>query len=178
MTRGLVHLAALIEAFLFAKGNPVSLSELAEAMEEDKDEIEKALAFLSEKYEKPDSGITLRKSGTGYSLATKKVYDGWLSARMGRQMPLSSAATETLAVVACKEPVTRAEIERIRGVAAGRVLGLLLEKGLIEERGRLDIPGRPILYGTTRRFLDCTGLSDISELRKELEDGVGEGNLF
>ena len=171
-------MAALIEAFLFAKGNPVSLSEIAKVMEEDTIDVEKALDFLSEKYEKPDSGIMLRKSGTGYSLVTKKVYDQWLSSILGKQTPLSPAALETLAVIACREPVTRAEIERIRGVAAGRVLGLLLEKGLIEERGRLDVPGRPILYGTTRRFLDCTGLSDVSELRKELEGGAGNGSLF
>lgn len=81
-------------------------------------------------------------------------------------------------MVACKEPVTRVEIEKIRGVTAGRVLGLLMEKGLIEERGRLDIPGRPILYGTTKRFLDCTGLSDVNELRMRWREGLEEGELF
>ena len=159
------RMAGLLEAFLFAKGDPVSLKEMAEALEEDSLKIEEALHVLQEKYDKPDSGITLHHTGAGWSLTTKKMYDEWLSSLLGKQSPLSSSALETLAVVAFKEPVTRTEIEKIRGVSAGRVLAGLLEKGLIEERGRLDVPGRPILYGTTKRFLQCTGLSDISELR-------------
>ena len=167
MTNTLLQLSALIEAFLFAKGIPVSLSDMAKAVGEDSQMIEKALTLLTEKYEKPDSGLTLHHTGAGYMLATKKKYDTWLSSLLG-----------TLAVVACKEPVTRVEIEKIRGVTAGRVLGLLMEKGLIEERGRLDIPGRPILYGTTKRFLACTGLSDVNELRMRWREGLEEGELF
>lgn len=178
MTNTLIQLSALIEAFLFAKGSPVSLADMAKAVGEDSQMIEKALTLLSEKYEKPDSGLTLHHTGAGYMLATKKKYDTWLSSLLGKQTPLSAAALETLAVVACKEPVTRVEIEKIRGVAAGRVLGLLMEKGLIEERGRLDIPGRPILYGTTKRFLACTGLSDVNELRMRWREGLEEGELF
>lgn len=132
----------------------------------------------SGKYDKPDSGITLHHTGAGWSLTTKKMYDEWLSSLLGKQSPLSSSALETLAVVAFKEPVTRTEIEKIRGVSAGRVLAGLLEKGLIEERGRLDVPGRPILYGTTKRFLQCTGLSDISELRTRWSGKLDEGELF
>lgn len=176
--RGLIHLAALIEAFLFARGNPVTLTELTKALEEDSQEIEKALQLLQEKYDKPDTGITLHHTGAGYALTTKKQYDEWLSSLLGKQSPLSPAALETLAVIACKEPVTRAEIEKIRGVSAGRILGLLLDKGLVEERGRLEVPGRPILYGTTRRFLQCTGLSDVSELRTRWSDRLEEGELF
>ncbi len=178
MTRGLTQLAALLEAFLFAKGSPVHMTEMTQALEEDSQDIEKALHLLEEKYEKPDSGIMLHHTGAGYSLTTKKRYDGWLSSLLGKQTPLSPAALETLAVVACKEPVIRAEIEKIRGVSAGRVLGMLLDKGLIEERGRLDVPGRPILYGTTKRFLQCTGLSDVSELRTRWRDRLEEGELF
>lgn len=178
MTNTLLQLSALIEAFLFAKGSPVSLTDMAKAVGEDSQMIEKALTLLSEKYEKPDSGLTLHHTGAGYMLATKKKYDTWLSSLLGKQTPLSAAALETLAVVACKEPVTRVEIEKIRGVTAGRVLGLLMEKGLIEERGRLDIPGRPILYGTTKRFLACTGLSDVNELRMRWREGLEEGELF
>lgn len=178
MTNTLIQLSALIEAFLFAKGSPVSLTDMAKAVGEDSQMIEKALTLLSEKYEKPDSGLTLHHTGAGYMLATKKKYDTRLSSLLGKQTPLSAAALETLAVVACKEPVTRVEIEKIRGVTAGRVLGLLMEKGLIEERGRLDIPGRPILYGTTKRFLACTGLSDVNELRMRWREGLEEGELF
>lgn len=95
-----------------------------------------------------------------------------------REIALSPAALETLAVIADREPVTRAEIERIRGVSAGRVLASLLEKDLIEERGRLEVPGRPILYGTTKRFLQCAGLSDVKELRESWKKRMTEGELF
>ena len=188
MTNTLIQLSALIEAFLFAKGSPVSLTDMAKAVGEDSQMIEKALTLLSEKYEKPDSGLTLHHTGAGYMLATKKKYDTWLSSLLGKQTPLSAAALETLAVVACKEPVTRVEIEKIRGVKCDHAInklveynlvrGLLMEKGLIEERGRLDIPGRPILYGTTKRFLACTGLSDVNELRMRWREGLEEGELF
>ena len=85
---------------------------------------------------------------------------------------------ETLAVIVSREPVTRAEIERIRGVSAGRILASLLEKELIEEKGRLEVPGRPILYGTTARFLQCAGISDAEELRKAWAGKMTEGELF
>lgn len=176
--KGCMQLAALIEAFLFARGNPVTLTELTKAVEEDSQEIEKALQYLQEKYNQVDAGITLHHTGAGYALTTKKQYDDWLSSLMGKQTPLSPAALETLAVIACKEPVTRTEIERVRGVSAGRVLGMLLDKGLVEERGRLEVPGKPILYGTSKRFLQCTGLSDVSELRTRWADRLEEGDLF
>ena len=90
----------------------------------------------------------------------------------------SLATLETLAVIAMKEPVTRAEIEKIRGVSAGRILAALLEKELVEERGRLEVPGRPILYGTTKQFLKCTGLSSVSELKMKWAHAPDEGELF
>lgn len=176
--RGLENLAALIEAFLFVKGNPATMKELTQALKETSIEIEKALDILTIKYEKNDSGITLRHTGAGWSLATKKEYDSWLSETLGKQTPLSAAALETLAVVAYKEPVTRAEIERIRGVSVGKVLSLLLDKDLIEERGRLDVVGRPILYGTTKRFLQCTGLEDVNEIKTRFQEKLNEGDLF
>ena len=109
--RGLSRLAALLEAFLFVKGNPVTMEELVSTLKENPDEIEKALALLKERYGKDDSGITLHETGAGWSLATKKEYDAWLTEMLGKQTPLSGAALETLAVIAMKEPVTRAEIE-------------------------------------------------------------------
>ena len=155
--RGLSRLAALLEAFLFVKGDPVTMEELVSTLGENPDEIEKALALLKERYGKDDSGIT---------------------ETLGKQTPLSGAALETLAVIAMKEPVTRAEIEKIRGVSAGRILAALLEKELVEERGRLEVPGRPILYGTTKQFLKCTGLSSVSELKMKWAHAPDEGELF
>ena len=174
----LQSLLGLIEAFLFAKGSPVSLKEIAELLGEDTVTVDRALQALKEKYNSPESGITLHYTGAGYSLVTKKMYDSWLNQALGKQTPLSQAALETLAVIACKEPVTRAEIEKIRGVSAGRIISQLLDKDLVEERGRLEVPGRPILYGTTKRFLNCTGLNDVGELRTRLSEKVNEGDLF
>lgn len=111
-------------------------------------------------------------------LATKREYDSWITETLGKESALSAAALETLAVVAMKEPVTRADIEKIRGVSVGRVLATLLEKDLVEERGRLDVIGRPILYGTTGRFLKCVGLSHVDELKLKWADKPNEGELF
>ncbi len=176
--KGLEGLMALIETFLFAKGSPVELKDLSEVLGEDTVTVEKALSLLQEKYDGPDSGITLHQTGAGYSLVTKKKYDSWLNEVLGKQTPLSQSAMETLAVIACKEPVTRVEIEKIRGVSAGRMISQLLDKDLIEERGRLDVPGRPILYGTTKRVLNCTGLNDVSELKTRWSEKPDEGDLF
>lgn len=176
--RDLSKFAASIEAFLFVKGEPVKLKELSEVFKEDTLSIQKGLDFLKEKYQREDSGITLYESGAGWRLATKSEYNDWLTEVLGKEQTLSSAALETLAVVACKEPVTRADIEKVRGVSVGRILSTLIEKGLIEERGRLNTLGSPILYGTTRRFLACTGLSDLSELRSRWSSKPEEGELF
>ncbi len=176
--KGQDGLVALLEAFLFVKGDPVTLKEISEALEEDSVTIGDALEALQKKYEKKDSGIMLRETGAGWSLTTKKEYSEWLTKTVGKEAPLSAAAMETLAVTAMKEPVTRAEIEKIRGVSAGRILASLLEKGLIEERGRLDVPGKPILYGTTKQFLNCTGLSSVNELKTRWAEKSDEGDLF
>lgn len=171
-------LSALLEAYLFAKGNPATLKELADVFGEDPEAIQKALSLLREKYEKPDSGIMLHETGAGFSLTTKKKYNTWLSSVLGKTSSLSAAALETLAVIAFKEPVTRSEIEKVRGVSASRVLSSLLEKGLIEERGRLDIPGRPVLYGTTNLFLQRLGISSIQDLKQKWKIPPDEGALF
>ena len=176
--RGIERLAAAMEAYLFIHGTPVSRSELGKVLGEDPERIEGAVRLLSDRYSSESSGIALHETGAGIAIATKKEYDGWLRETSGREAPLSPAAIETLAVVAGKEPVTRAEIERIRGVSAGRVLSSLLEKELIEERGRLEVPGRPILYGTTKRFLQCAGISDVKDLQERWAKGLTEGELF
>lgn len=176
--RETIRLAALAEAFLFAHGSPVTRGELGAALSVDEEAVAVVLAFLSEKYAREDSGVTLRETGAGLALATKKEFDAWLTETSGAETPLSPAALETLAVIADKEPVTRAEIERVRGVSAGRMLASLMEKDLVEERGRLEVPGRPILYGTTKRFLNCAGLSDVAALREMWAERVTEEKLF
>lgn len=172
------RMAAALEAFLFIKGHPVLLKEMIETLKEKESDIRKALEVLQSKYNNTVSGITLHETGAGWAIVTKKEYDAWLTEMVGETDKISSAALETLAVIASKEPVTRSEIERIRGVSVGRVLSVLLHKGLVEERGRMNIPGRPILYGTTQLFLKCTGLSDVHELREKWNSLPKEGLLF
>lgn len=176
--RSAERLAAALEAYLFIHGSPVKRQELAGILREDVSWLDMALNCLSQKYSREDSGIMLRETGAGISLVTKKEYDAWLRETLGGESALSAAALETLAVIAAKEPVTRAEIERIRGVGAGRVLASLIEKDLVEERGRLEVAGRPIVYGTTKRFLQCTGLSDIKDLQAHWGNRMKEGELF
>ncbi len=172
------RLAALLEAFLFIHGEPVPMAELLHVTRESEARVREALAILAVRYGEEDAGICLHETGAGFSLATKQEFDAWLSVSCGKEGALSTAAMETLAVVAAKEPVTRAEIERIRGVSAGRILASLMEKGLVEERGREDSLGRPILYGTTKRFLAAAGLSDVKELQEKWAQRMTEGELF
>mgnify|MGYP000965813712 CR=1 FL=1 len=114
--RGIERTAAALEAFLFIKGNPVSMKEMEEALHENEAAVREALHVLAEKYSKPDSGITLHESGAGWALATKKEYDAWLTETTGEQDRLSSAALETLAVVAVRD---RKNPWRVRRKSAG-----------------------------------------------------------
>ena len=115
------RMAAALEAFLFIKGHPVLLKEMIETLKEKESDIRKALEVLQSKYNNTVSGITLHETGAGWAIVTKKEYDAWLTEMVGETDKISSAALETLAVIASKEPVTRSEIERIRGVSVGRV---------------------------------------------------------
>ncbi|MFT8888551.1 MAG: SMC-Scp complex subunit ScpB [Ethanoligenens sp.] len=159
----LTDLAAL-QAILFASGEEVPVDRLAAALELDEpavlklaDALEKALA---------KTGVCLLRLDTCLQLATRAEYAGVVrrALDMRRDTPLSSAAMEVLAVVAYRQPVTKSYVEQVRGVDCGGVLSSLTAKGLVEECGRLDVPGRPILYGTTANFLRCFGLSSLEEL--------------
>lgn len=174
------ELTRVLEALLLVVETPVSDQTLATVTGQPPGRITEKLEAMAAELTARDSGIDLREAGGGWRMYTRAHYAPYVERLLldGSRSKLTRAALETLAVVACKEPVTRVEIEKIRGVTAGRVLGLLMEKGLIEERGRLDIPGRPILYGTTKRFLACTGLSDVNELRMRWREGLEEGELF
>ena len=121
---------------------------------------------LKQKMEKNGSGLELVRMENTYQLATKSVYADYIKKAfdMRRRTPLSSAALEVLAVVAYNQPITKAFIEQVRGVDCSGVVSTLVEKGLIEERGRLELPGRPLLYGTTKTFLRSFSLSDLGDL--------------
>lgn len=128
--------------------------------------IEEAIVQLQEKYNTPESGIHLLLLGDSAQFTTNPAFiepvRGVLDLK--RNMPLSQAALEVLAVIAYNQPVTKAFVEQVRGVDCSGVIGSLVQKGLLEERGRLELPGRPLLYGTTENFLRCFQLASIDEL--------------
>ncbi len=160
------QLVPAIEAVLFSGGEPVTIGQLSRALSAEPEEIEAAAEQLSERLNKSGAGIMLLRLENAYQLATRKEYEEYIKIAfdMRRRTPLSQAALEVLAVIAYNQPVTKAFVEQVRGVDCSGVVSTLVEKGLIEERGRLELPGRPLLYGTTKNFLRCFSVSSISEL--------------
>ena len=157
---------AIIEAILFAAGRPVTKNEIMLALEISEDEIEKILANMQEEYKIENRGIELIKINNSYQLCTKKeLYEYVYPILDKRTKPnLSTASLETLAIIAYNPKITRAEIENIRGVSADACVYKLLEYGLIEEAGKLDLPGKPMSYQTTDEFLRMFGFSSLEEL--------------
>ena len=170
------ELKAVIESLLFASDGPLTLPRLGEVLEgvEQRD-IASALQELQAEYEAAGRGFWLAEVANGYQLRTPKENADWVK-RLYRDRParMTRATLETLAIVAYKQPVTRAEIEAIRGVDVEGVLASLLERRLVRIVARKDIPGRPFLYGTTPEFLEMFNLKDLSHLPtlKEMEEMV------
>lgn len=162
------HVKAAIEAVLFASGEPVPIERLAQAIEIDRATLQKILSLMTEEREASNFGVNIIKVDDSYQLATKPEYAQNIRNAMDirRNMPLSPAAMETLAIIAYNQPVTKGYIEQVRGVDSGGIVSTLESKGIVEERGRLDVPGRPILYGTTLNFLRCFGLKTLNDLPK------------
>lgn len=170
---------AALEAVLFAAGEPVPLDRLATALELDVSATQQLMDDLMQDYHTAAGGLTILKLDDCYQMCTKRDFALYVrrAMEMRRNTPLSQAAMEVLAIVAYNQPVTRAVIDQVRGVDCGAVLQGLQQKGLVEEQGRLELPGRPLLYGTTVHFLRCFGLSGLAELpplpRKD-DDGEPE----
>lgn len=160
------ELLSAFEAVLFASGEPMSIERFAQVFEITPDEVIKVMEELSKKLKKNDSGLHIVRLENMYQLATKQDFALYIKRAFDirRRTPLSPAALEVLAVVAYNQPVTKSFIEQVRGVDCSGVVTTLIEKGLLEERGRLELPGKPLLYGTTKNFLRCFSLSDLSEL--------------
>ena len=157
---------AAIEAVLFASGEPVAATRLAEVLELD---LETAVRLADDWLQDVNTrggGLLAVRLGDKYQLCTNKTYAGYVRRAMDirRNTPLSQAAMEVLAIVDYNQPVTKAFIEQVRGVDCGAVVQGLAAKGLIEEKGRLELPGRPLLYGTTADFLRCFGLESLDKL--------------
>lgn len=157
---------AAMEAILFANGEPVAAERLAEVLELDVETVHRIAADLISEWRARDSGIDMIRLDDQYQLCTRKEYADAVrrSLDIRRNTPLSQAAMEVLAIVAYNQPVTKAFIEQVRGVDCSAVVQGLLQKNLIEEKGRLELPGRPLLYGTTPVFLRCFGVSGLQEL--------------
>lgn len=161
------EMKAILETLLFVSHGPVTVDRLVAALEgASKGEVKQVLRRLQEDYEKAGRGLQLVEVAGGFQLVTRPEYAPWIK-RLEKSKPapkLSRSALESLAVIAYKQPIVRAEIEQIRGVETSGVLKTLLERKLVRIVGRKDEPGRPILYGTTKYFLQHFGLRDLSEL--------------
>ena len=157
---------AVIEAVLFTMGESVEISRLANVIEEDVKSTKEILKGMAERYEQEDRGITLTQFDNAVQLCTKEdMYEYLVKiAQIPRKMTLTDTVLETLSIIAYKQPVTRAEIERVRGVSCDHAINKLLEYDLITELGRLDAPGRPLLFGTTEQFLRCFGVGSREDL--------------
>ena len=166
---------AAVEAILFASGEPLEISRIADALDIDAEKVRALLFEVGAQLDNRGSGICLLKLGSKYQLCSRVEYAPQIRAvlDMKKNIPLSNAALEVLAVVAYNQPVTKAYVEQVRGVDCSGVVSTLCQKGLLEERGRLDLPGRPLLYGTTPNFLRCfclSSLSDLPELPEKIND--------
>jgi segregation and condensation protein B len=158
-------LKKILEAMLFVSPTPLSVPRLAKLIPEaERAEINKALESLTEDY--AEKGVELARIAGGYRFFSREEYSEWAVKVVPAETEpkLSRAALETLSIIAYRQPITRVEIEEIRGISSTGVIRTLLERVLIEVKGRKDVIGRPKLYGTTRAFLDYFGLSDLKEL--------------
>ena len=159
-------LKAVLEAVLFASGEPLDIEKTAKTLLVDKESIVNCLGEIKEEYDGENHGIELLNLAGKYQFATKEEFAPEIRAvlSMKKNTPLSSAAFEVLAIVAYNQPVTKAFVEQVRGVDCSGVIATLCQRNLIEEHGRLDLPGRPLLYCTTDNFLRCFEISSLDEL--------------
>ena len=158
----------MLEAVLFALAEPIELERLAQALEIDELIIEQTLDNLSAKYIENDRGLRLLKLDNKYQLCTDTRFASQIRQvlEVKKNAPLSQAAFEVLAIIAYNQPVTKSFVEQIRGVDCSGVINSLCRKQLIEEKGRLELPGRPLIYATTANFLRCFSMSSLDELPK------------
>ena len=156
----------IIESLLFVSANPINVDQIKKALPEaTKEEIQSVLNEIKEDFARRQGGVFLQRVAGGYQFRTPPEHKEWVQ-RLLQPSParLSQAALETLAIIAYRQPVMRSEIEYIRGVNAGHTLRLLLERKLVRILGRSELPGRPLVYGTTRQFLETFNLNDLKDL--------------
>ena len=159
-------LEGILEAVLFTMGDAVEVSVLAQAFEISEDEVRTAIDSLAEKYEKQNRGIRIIELENSYQMCTNPDYYGELIkvAKTPKRYTLTDTQIETLSIIAYKQPVTKVEIENIRGVSSDHIVNRLVEFGLVCEVGRLNAPGKPMLFGTTEEFLRSFGVQSLEDL--------------
>ena len=155
-----------IEAILFASGEPIEIYRLSEASGVDVGTLPSMLRLLNERYEDCGSGICIKKLDSSFQMCTREEYAEQIRTALEtkRTAPLSNAAMEALTIIAYNQPVSKGFVENVRGIDSSSVINNLVEKGLVEEAGRLDVPGKPIVYRTTPVFLRSFGLSSTADL--------------
>jgi len=165
------QLKCIIENLIFASETPLTIDTIREIIDgADKKTLRSLITDLMEEYRIMDRGFTLTEVAGGYQFRTKQEYSKWvMKLKKNRPFRLSQQAMETLAIIAYKQPITRPEIEHIRGVDVGGMLRSLLDKKLIRILGRKGVPGKPLIYGTSNRFLEVFALKDLSSLPTLLE---------
>lgn len=167
---------AIIEAILFTMGDSVEVEKIANAIEHDADTTKKIIHNLMDKYEKENRGIKIVELENSFQMCTKtEMYEYLIKvASQPKRQVLTDVLLETLSIIAYKQPITRLEIEKIRGVKCDHAVAKLMEYNLITDIGRLDAPGRPLLFGTTEEFLRKFGVKSVDELPEIAEDMVEE----
>ena len=155
-----------IEAILFASGEPIEIYRLSEASGVDAGTLPSMIRLLNERYDDYNSGICIKKFDSSYQMCTREEFGEQVRAALEtkRSAPLSNAAMEALTIIAYNQPVSKGFVETVRGIDSSSVINNLVEKGLVEEAGRLDVPGKPIVYRTTSVFLRSFGLSSTADL--------------
>lgn len=162
----LKKIESIIEAILFTMGDSVEASKIAKAIEHDTETTRKIIRNMMDRYEEEDRGIRIIELEDSFQMCTKKEAYEYLIriAKQPRRYTLTDVVLETLSIIAYKQPVTRQEIEKIRGVKSDHAVNKLIEYNLVEEVGRMDVPGRPILFGTTEEFLRRFSVQSVDEL--------------
>lgn len=160
------QLSSVIEALIFVSGDPLPVRRLMDLLEKEEEEIKSAIELLSKHLDDSNSGMQVMEVAGGYQLRSRPIHSEYVNRFLERKrkQTLSSAALEALAIIAYKQPITRAEVEAIRGVGVDGVLKSILDKKLVKITGVKEVPGRPNLYGTTKHFLEYFGINSLKDL--------------
>jgi segregation and condensation protein B len=166
-----INMKRIIEALLIATDIPLPLKKIVEITEASNDDVRHLISELNQEYRGSQRAFEIKEIAGGYQIYTLPEFVTWVGSLHDHKSKLSKAALETLAIIAYHQPITRAEIEKVRGVDSTYILDALLQKGLIKTCGRLPVPGRPIRYGTTKEFLRYFGIKELSDLPREADFG-------